>query len=659
MTRQMTLSHLLFKSKHAAFAALLLFATEAFCQYTIPSFSIGDRPIPPSGNDIIIPFEGTTLKQLSTVPALEFGQVLLRRKFGASEYGLYIGKMNEKAYSQLSAFRPPQSMNINNILNLKFYQQETRNNDLDIQNLYFDNDFIYAQNSAKLFYNDGSWRSIALESKLPARLTVTSDPPGAQVFIDDNLKGQTPFYSGAIFFPSLRIKVTLNGYYTTDRLVTLSEGENVIQAFSLKPRLGIDQDKTTEEFSFESAQSVSDVINIITGLKKAFIETKDKNAKMLAEFNSRYPQLQPKSSFEKQSEYQARRQEYQTKKADEYSALSADAEQHVANLEQAISNAEKQRVILESREYTKVLSASCIKVSEKNYDAERELWYVKFNVNEPPFVFAFSGAITMPPTDASRFMKVTDKGMMKLTYQDRGVTVQDVRYYFCFERLTLIFDGKEYEMNGSYRMNAVVMGTSEFQNEILRLKNYEDGIDQNITDSIAMLNRSLDDLTERKNALRSELNDFHPPVLLETDLRHINPKKDSIEKYNTNRISDLGLLVGMAGGIGVGMALEKKYGFGWQAVTGSLGTVFVCFKICDIIGAIENRPVKKRIAERNRIENSRRESQWQEDLRRKTEINEAIGEIDKQISEIQDQIEQMEMNRPMRVNKNRGLRLER
>jgi len=80
---------------HVVIFTLLFFTSQAFCQYTISSFETGKRTIPAAGNDIIIPIDGTTLKQVTTVPELKPGEVLLRRRFSPTEYGLFIGKINE------------------------------------------------------------------------------------------------------------------------------------------------------------------------------------------------------------------------------------------------------------------------------------------------------------------------------------------------------------------------------------------------------------------------------------------------------------------------------------------------------------------------------------------------------------------------------------
>ena len=70
--------------------------------FNIESFSDTTKSVPAVGNSFIIPVTSTTLQQITTPPeVLEKGHVLLRRRFSAREYGLYIGLMNPKAYNRL------------------------------------------------------------------------------------------------------------------------------------------------------------------------------------------------------------------------------------------------------------------------------------------------------------------------------------------------------------------------------------------------------------------------------------------------------------------------------------------------------------------------------------------------------------------------------
>jgi hypothetical protein len=447
--------------------ALLLFATEAFCQYTIPSFSIGDRPIPPSGNDIIIPFEGTTLKQLSTVPALEFGQVLLRRKFGASEYGLYIGKMNEKAYSQLSAFRPPQSMNINNILNLKFYQQETRNNDLDIQNLYFDNDFIYAENTAKLFYRDTGWQSISMLESKPWLLQVNTVPSGADIYLDGKLCGRTPFSSNALFAPTVLLKISKDNYYSIDALVESKAGQVIVRFDTLKEQVNITGIGKAEQFSAEKSQSVDDIKAIIGKLGALLNQTRLENSDALKKFDENYPVLSPRSPFEKTAEFEKRKQTYENEKSTMRNEIESNGEKNVTTIQANIASAGKYRVELEKRVYTYSLPAPSLNTS--TYDPDNERWNVKFQVNQAPFAFSFDGHISIPPQIAQDYYSKQKGGTVAVSYFDRSVTVEGQKYYYSIDKLTFQYGEKEYPMTGSVEIAQFLQWNEDYRREEQRL----------------------------------------------------------------------------------------------------------------------------------------------------------------------------------------------
>jgi PEGA domain len=364
-----------------------ILSTNIFPQYTIPSFQTGAHTIPPTGNDIIVPFEGTSLKQVSIVPALKPGEVLLRRRFSATEYGLFIGKMNEKVYNKLSAFRPSKSFDLAENVGRKYYSQEVNNPDLDIANLYFDNDLLYVENAARLFYNDGSWSNISAETRLPSRLTVTSTPSGAHVLIDGREKGVTPYNAGAIFSPSVVVQVKMDGYYIQENYVDIPSGQSVKKHWDLSKKITFNDGTSISEeaYTAENTESAEELGERMDTLIIHIKDQKASNVKDLEVFNSTYPKLPGRGEFEEKTDYENRADKYNSEKTAQKQQLVDKGDQVVSRLESALDRVKEYKQRIEARVYTKYFSSSVLKIGK--YDADKHVFPAEVAVNEELFKF--------------------------------------------------------------------------------------------------------------------------------------------------------------------------------------------------------------------------------------------------------------------------------
>jgi formylglycine-generating enzyme required for sulfatase activity len=443
----------------------LLFTANA--QYVIPSFNTGARTIPPSGNDIIIPFEGTTLKQVPSAPALKSGEVLLRRRFSATEYGLFIGRMNEKAYSRLSAFRIQQSGALSSNIVLKFYGQQVTNPDLDMANVYFDNDLVYVENAAKLFYNDGVWQSLAMQTLLPSRLTITSEPPGAAIFIDGAEKGTTPYYGGAVFSPSAVVQIKKDGYYIQEDFVDLEGKGQVTKDFTLSKKLSFSNgaEIDAQAYTAENTESVDELEQRMNEITIRIEEQKNNNASALKDFEEKYPVLSPQGEFEKTAMFTERHKRYQEQKTIEQSKIKMPGEAKLSNLYRIVEKITKYRDIMETRVYQRYFSADNIKLDK--YNPDEEYFPVGVTVKEGNFDFTYTGKVMIPLSVAPDFKQKLGEGRLSLSYKNKTVVVlldgNRVKRFYEFTDIRLRFKDKEYVLNGEFVLPGYVTSSKEYR----------------------------------------------------------------------------------------------------------------------------------------------------------------------------------------------------
>jgi len=167
--------------------------------YSIAAFNVTSHNYPERANFVVKNqknfTESDTLPELSSPPAfIRPGQVVMRKKYGA-DYRLYLGELDTAAFS---AFPPVYSFNLppwsrsGQAMWYRFYVKRTTNRNLDLETVFFDNERIYVQHHAKLFYSrNDEWDSIVGVSGAPyGELHLDSDPPGADIYIHGKATGK-------------------------------------------------------------------------------------------------------------------------------------------------------------------------------------------------------------------------------------------------------------------------------------------------------------------------------------------------------------------------------------------------------------------------------------------------------------------------------------
>lgn len=442
----------------------------------IKAFSDPTNSIPVVGNEFIMPVTNTTLQQITAVPqTLEKGQVILRRRFSANEYGLYLGVMNSKAYSKLSAFKPKENLTISSFVSKKIYSFQTDNLDQDIENVYFDGDLIYVENIATIFHKDSVWKEIRMLDVLPCRLNITSDPPGATVYVNNEYQGSTPLYMGAIYEPTAIVKIDMKGYFTTEIFIYLQNGALLEKHFELTKKDVFKDGSEIDSIPVwrpdnDSNGSVLEINQSIATFRKSADKIMIDSANEFVVFLSKYPPFRPKDQFETTEEYQVLTNEYNAKFNRELDSLKKMYSDKHSRILQSIPQMEAYREILKNREYTKYFDGNLLKLS--NYNADSGFFPVNMSVDEKGFNYSFNGRLYIPRDEAKEFhSKGTSSGKILLTYKNWQITIprqdtlQDTvkeSYYVYDIALKLKFKEVNYDLKGICTYPAFITNSLEY-----------------------------------------------------------------------------------------------------------------------------------------------------------------------------------------------------
>jgi hypothetical protein len=241
-------------TKKAYFVWLFVFlfsVSLTYAQYTIPSFETGARTIPPSGNEIVQPTDGTTLRQVSSVSVLKQGEVLLRRRFSANEYGLFVGKFSGEAFNSentLYGFDPPLGISIDSLAHIKIYDDRVTNPDNDLASIYFDNMRMYVRKIPQVYYNrNDSWQKLVAanvkvaegQAKPVGDIAVYTTPENARIAVDgEDREVFAPNYITGLSAGTHEVTVSLDNYQTASQNVTVKPGDLVNVKFELQSNFG-------------------------------------------------------------------------------------------------------------------------------------------------------------------------------------------------------------------------------------------------------------------------------------------------------------------------------------------------------------------------------------------------------------------------------------
>lgn len=420
--------------------------------YTVESFDAGLRTIAVAGNSIIAPSQNDTLVRLQKHTALGTEELLLRRRFGPAEYGLYLGKRNRDSFDNLSAFAAPSGMTTNSLLHLKVYMSETDNPNMDLANVYFDEEYIYVENAVKIFFYENGWKSLAMVERFSGKLTVTSAPESATVFIDGVERGKTPLTLENLRSPYCIIKVFSGGYYQAEVFAYCAAGTEVVRHIILTPMIAPVEGAYCNPFTYtsESPASVDELDRQIKILRQRIVDQKEAIEESLAGYEKNYPQLKDQGEFEKTEDFLVRKDLYEEKKKSGRMALVAEGNPRVYRLEDELLRLTNYRTEIEHRLYYHFLSTKDIVLNR--YEADMEYFPVDIRVNQSGHRFVFTGLLQIPLSLAADFKDNIHRGRLKLTYKNRIFPAEETKLttkiLYEYVKISILFRGGEYVLEG-------------------------------------------------------------------------------------------------------------------------------------------------------------------------------------------------------------------
>jgi hypothetical protein len=206
--------------------------------------------------------------QIADTLSLRNSKFFVRKNYN-NEYCLFDGI--RQSNSKLSMFILPENTKPLNFIKIKFYKNINCNLNDDIQEVYFDDNYIYVDNLARIYYIDsiGEWKYMDMIKNSLSQLTVISEPIGAQVFINDKYVGLTPYYLSSSIEPYAIISIRMNGFYISEYFTSLLGGNSITKKFILKKMPELKYGTYIEQNSYYaedngSSNNLNDMINMIS-----------------------------------------------------------------------------------------------------------------------------------------------------------------------------------------------------------------------------------------------------------------------------------------------------------------------------------------------------------------------------------------------------------
>lgn len=389
------------------------------------------------------------LPVLKTMPtSFSNEQLVMRVRYGVQNYTLYSGRVNSNTYKKLQAFRLPGYIPYTSSLKLKFYKSDELLEAQDIAQVYFDGSLVYTESYAKLYcYFDNEWVALEKLQELPGRVEITSNPSGADLYIDGVKLGQTPF-SLATDKPALRIKVVNSAYYASERFVYITSGSSQSEKLTLKKKVPFGDGSTLnlEEFSAENSETVEELEEKIRMAQKRLTLQKQRNKDAINTFKKNYAKLAPKDQFETTQKFNNRKAQHEMDSIVEYRSLKNTGEKQVRKLEVVLVRLVDYMESMESRIYTQHFSTEGLSLGR--YNADLEFFPATISINESHFNFSVSGKIHIPLDAAKEFFGKVSQGRLKLRYYNRLAKNGNKGWYASFEDIKLEFKDREYAIAG-------------------------------------------------------------------------------------------------------------------------------------------------------------------------------------------------------------------
>lgn len=222
-----------------ALNAVSLSASFRNSDYSISSFHLVSSDLEHKKFDIIKSENDSILQSCDIVPVLKPGQIIMRQKI-KNRYDLYKGVLDtgslKDGFLPVYVFPMPDWAQLEDIIKFRFYRLPSDKPGNDEEVVFFDNDRIYIRNFSKIYYlRNGRWSLLTGSDTLPTgSLNITSDPPGAQVFVNGkNMHRVTPCTLDGLLSGIYTIELHLSNYHFNQKSIRVVKDSIVSATFQL------------------------------------------------------------------------------------------------------------------------------------------------------------------------------------------------------------------------------------------------------------------------------------------------------------------------------------------------------------------------------------------------------------------------------------------
>jgi len=194
------------------------------------------------------------------------------------------------------------------LLKMKLFYKRNASGDDDLETVYFDGKDIFVEGSDPVYINlNGKMEELKPVVLMDFKVSLTSEPAGANVTIGGASKGSTPLTFNLPSQKTVTAIITKDGYYTTVKPITPSNKQMVQEGVSLMARKSLDNPATAYKTKLQSVKSDKNAIkNLRADVKKTLDNYNSDSKKAIDAVLSKYPANPPKASEESSSDYSAR-----------------------------------------------------------------------------------------------------------------------------------------------------------------------------------------------------------------------------------------------------------------------------------------------------------------------------------------------------------------
>ena len=261
------------------------------------------------------------------------GTLYVRQKFedsfgdGGATYQIFKGRATSEAKSlgKISLDGIPYT----NLLKMKLFYKKSATGDDDLETVYFDGKDILVEGEDPVYINlNGKMEELKPMVSRDYKISITSEPTGATVTVNNTNKGSTPVTFNVTSSKTITAVISKDGYYTVVKPITPSGKQNAQETISLIAKKSLDNPATAYKSQLQSAissKNTNTMKSLRSDVKKTLDNYNSDSKKSIEAVMSKYPANPPKASDESSNDYSTRQVIYSNAQAREREALNKES----------------------------------------------------------------------------------------------------------------------------------------------------------------------------------------------------------------------------------------------------------------------------------------------------------------------------------------------